>query len=610
MDDRPQVTEEENAALERLLKRHPEMKEPLEQRRAERLAAPEKMTAHLRNELREHSAKVCRGMSAPAKDAVRRWTDSARIENLAEWLDAKNWDKTNRETVQTPLTRDLETCYAGRSEISLICDLTAKVEKDPENPQRQRVEVNSTNYTVRLAGDLSRPVFEQLTEAQKEERRKQDERLGLTPRTEESYAADKALAERFAHNYPRIADWFDGLRLCFQERHWVNLLDTADGVDRLRWLGWLARPWLEEYAQEQNTIEEGKANAKPLQRVPRTMVGEKEFVRIGKLGAGMSWAFGGSGVPLSSVDLDGKTFAPQADFAVVPAGIALLPAGHERKHEQTVLALDESGDEDAPPLAVAIASATQYAMSLPAAKLAIYIMAGAMSRKQPMTKTTLRELAETLNPGATMRKTHYETVFRALGELNRQMVFFPNGISYQAFVCGLPYRELTPVEYDNEIYLSLAPPFCGALDSFLLKNDNYRGDFILELTGALALRHGGPLRQYVRAAAFWNARYRKGGEPSPDLLPTLRTEYWASLTNYLPPAAVEYLRTRNRTRGGHVRAAEAVKKILQDAEELEAAGLVVIDKANRDEIRLLPPEIYIEAWHKSRRGDGRKEAKS
>ena len=611
MDDRPQVTEEENAALERLLKRHPEMKEPLEQRRAERLAAPEKMTAHLRTELREHFAKVCRGMGAPAKDAVRRWMDSARIENLAEWLDAGNWEKADKPTLQDSLLRDLEHCYAGKAEIPLVCFLTARVEKDPTDPQRQRVEVNSTNYTVRLAGDLSRPLFEELNEAQKEERRKQDERLGLTPRTEECYAADKKLAEQFAYNYPRIADWFDGLRLCFQERHWVNLLDTADGVDRLRWLGWRARPSLEDYAKEQTELEERKANAKPLQRVPRWTAGEKEFVRIDKVGAGISWAFGGHGVPLSSVDLDGKTFAPQADLAVVPAGIALLPGDHAAaKSHQAVLAIDDSGGLDALPLVGTIAGATQYAITLPAAKLAILIMAGAISKSQPTTQTTIRELAERLNPTLNahrLRPTHYQTIFRALEELSRQYIYFPNGFKYQAFFTALTWRDLTPAEYDHEILVGITPIIEAALASYREKNTSYKGQFLLELTGTLALERGGPLRQYVRAAAAWNYYWKDGGEPDPAKVPTLSTERWASMTNYLPPAAVEYLRTRNRARGGHVRAAEAVKKILKDAEELEAAGLVVIDKKSREEIRLLPPDIYLEAWRKSRAGgEGKK----
>jgi len=539
------------------------------------------LTAHLREGLHEQAAKLCRGLSEPAQESVRRWINGTRIENLAEWLDGGGWQNIG-EILIGEILRDIERCYADQPSFPILTDITADDEPDPDDPQREQMQVRAGGlWNVRLAGDKNCPPF-----------------------TEDD-ADSKRLAAIYAETH-RTVDWFDALHLVVSERQWQFMHRTAPGVERMPWVGLLARPWLEELVAQETAIEKNKANAKPLQRVPRTVVREKEFVRIGKLGAGMSWAFGGHGVPLSSVDLDGKTFAPQADFAVVPAGLALLPAGHERRHEQTVLALDDSGSEDAPPLAVAIASATQYAISLPAAKLAIYIMAGAMTRKQPMTRTTIRELAERLNPDAVMRKTHYETVFRALGELNRQMVFFPNGISYQAFVCGIPYRKLTPEEYDDEIYLSLAPPFCGALDSFLLKNDNYRGDFLLELTGALSLRQGGPLRQYVRAAAFWNARYRKGGEPSPDLLPTLRTEYWANLTNYLPPAAVEYLRTKNRARGGHVRTAEAVKKILEDAAELEAAGLVVIDKANREEIRLLPPEIYIEAWHKSRQGDGRK----
>ena len=611
MDDREEIKQEEDAIMQRIIERAPELREGLEKSRAERLAAPDKMTAHLRAELREHFAKVCRGMSAPAKDGVRRWMEQARIENLAEWLDAGNWEKADKPSLQDPLLRDLEACYAGKVCFPLICNITAEEEEDPDEPQEKCITVRSTNYTIRLAGELSPPLFAESTEEERQARRKQDERLGLTPQTEEDYAREKELAAIHARNFPRTADWFAGLRLCFQERHWVSLLDTAEGVDRLRWLGWLARPWLEGYAKEQAELEERKANAKPLQRVPRWTAGEKEFVRIDKVGAGISWAFGGAGVPLSSVDLDGKTFAPQADLAVVPAGIALLPGDHAAaKSHQAVLAIDDSGGLDALPLVGTIAGATQYAITLPAAKLAILIMAGAISKSQPTTQTTIRELAERLNPTLNahrLRPTHYQTIFRALEELSRQYIYFPNGFKYQAFFTALTWRDLTPAEYDHEILVGITPIIEAALASYREKNTSYKGQFLLELTGTLALERGGPLRQYVRAAAAWNYYWKDGGEPDPAKVPTLSTEQWASMTNYLPPAAVEYLRTRNRARGGHVRAAEAVKKILKDAEELEAAGLVVIDKASREEIRLLPPDLYLEAWRKSRAGgEGKK----
>jgi hypothetical protein len=594
--------------MERLLARYPDLREGVEKSRAERLDAPDKMTTHLRTELRDHFAKVCRGMSAPAKDAVRRWIDQARVENLAEWLDTgDHWQALERrvESVMNPLLDSLQKCYAGRAVIYVIADITAENETDPDNPQRQSITIRSNNYTVRLAGEHNRPLFQDKTPEQREERRRQDERLGLKTPTDEDYTRERDLARQHAKNYPRQADWFDGLRVCVQERHWVELLDTADGVDRLRWLGWLARPWLEEYAKEQTELEERKANAKPLQRLPRTKVGEREFVRIGKVGAGISWAFGGHGVLLSSVDLDGKTFAPQADLAVVPAGIALLPADHANKPHQTVLALDDTGNADAPPLPLAIAQATRAGMTLHAAKLALYIMAGAISRRQPTTQTTIRELTERLNPGLDSRKmhnTHYQSVFSALAELDRQRLFFPNGFAYRAFECPLPWRELSPAEYDQEIYVGFARAFEAGLTAFLKENNSYRGDFLLELTGAMAIKSGGPLRQYVRATSAWNAYWRGDGEPDPAKVPVLSTEHWASLCNYLAPSAVEYLRTRDRARGGHVRTAEGVKKILKDAEELEAAGLVVIDKANREQIRLLPPDIYLEAWRKSRAG--------
>jgi hypothetical protein len=595
-------------AMESLISRYPDMREGLEQVRAAKLAAPDKMTAHLRSELRDHFAKVCRGMSAPAKDAVRRWIDQVRIENLAEWLDAgDHWDAVERrvESVMNPLLDGLQECYAGEMVFFVIADITAEDEEDPDDPQRKSITIHSNNYTVRLAGEHNRPFFEEQTPEQREARRREDLRLGLTPRTEEDYERERKLAEINASNFRLRADWFDGLRLCFRERQWLELLNTAQGVDRLRWLGWLARPWMEETAKEQVELEERKANAKPLRRVPRTVIGEREFVRVGKVAAGISWAFGGQGVPLAAVELDGKTFAPQADLAVVPAGIALLPAEHANKPHQTVLALDDSGNEDAPPLAVAIADATRTTMSLPAAKLALYIMAGAISRSQPTTQTTIRELTQTLNAGKgshQLQKTHYETIFRALGELDRQRVFFPNGFAYRAFECPLPWRDLTPAEYDHEIYVGFARAFEAGLAAFIKERGTYDGSFLMELTGTLAMTRGAPLRQYVRAAAAWNAYWKDGGVPDPAKVPTLSTEHWASLTNYLPLAAVEFLRTRQKGGHGHVRTSQAVTKILEDVQELEAAGLVVIDKADRNKIRLLPPPLYLEAWHKANAG--------
>ena len=66
------------------------------------------------------------------------------------------------------------------------------------------------------------------------------------------------------------------------------------------------------------------------------------------------------------------------------------------------------------------------------------------------------------------------------------------------------------------------------------------------------------------------------------------------MTNYLPPAAVEYLRADGK--GDRRSLSHGINDTLEDTEALGAAGLVMIAKANRKIIRLLPPPEYMEAW--------------
>jgi hypothetical protein len=274
-----------------------------------------------------------------------------------------------------------------------------------------------------------------------------------------------------------------------------------------------------------------------------------------------------------------------------------------------VLPLDETGQESAPPLAVAIAGATQYAITLPAAKLAILIMGASMNRRFDPTTASLRELAQRINPGARLVKSHFETITKSLAQLDNLRVMLPNGLSYRVLDTPVPWRDLTPEEYDQPLVLGFARSFAEAVmqNVELTAGRSYRGEFLLDETGVMELKHSGVVRQYVRSAAFWNAYWKGGkGEPDPAKVPATPTEQWAALTNHLSPAAAEYAHTKNRKRGGHVRMAEAVKEILEGVEQLEAKGLVRVDKADKKQIRLLPPEIYLEAWRKSHSGENRK----
>ena len=235
-------------------------------------------------------------------------------------------------------------------------------------------------------------------------------------------------------------------------------------------------------------------------------------------------------------------------------------------------------------------------------------MGASMNRRFDPTTATLRELAQRINPGARLVKSHFETITKSLAQLDNLRVMLHNGLSYRVLDTPVPWRDLTPEEYDQPLVLGFARSFAEAVMQNLeaTAGKSYRGDFLLDETGVMGLKRPGLMRQYVRSAAFWNAYWRGKGEPDPKKMPVMSTEIWAALTNHLSPAAAEYAHTKNRKRGGHVLMSNAVKEIIEGAAELEAEGLVKVDKADKKQIRLLPPDIYIEAWRMARAGEDRK----
>ena len=219
-------------------------------------------------------------------------------------------------------------------------------------------------------------------------------------------------------------------------------------------MGIVVRPLVQEMAKDTLGDHERRERAKPISRVRTTAVKDLAFLRLPKIAAGVSWAFGGPGVTMASVRLDGRDYSPAPDIAIapndgnahaiVPAGISLLPKEYLDKPHQAVLPLDETGQETAPPLAVAIAGATQYAITLPAAKLAVLIMGASMNRRFDPMAASLRELAQRINPGARLVKSHFETITKSLAQLDNLRVMLPNGLSYRVLDTPVPWRELTP----------------------------------------------------------------------------------------------------------------------------------------------------------------------
>jgi len=510
-----------------------------------------------------------------------------RIENLKEWLDKGGWQKA--EADRESVSRELERCFQGVPE-----DIVAR-EYPPQPGDKGRVVVHRL---VRLAGKKSAPIQGQ-----------------------PSVSVAGAPLE-----------YLDALRFCFDAKEWAMLLRTADtdeageGVfDQFAWLRLLVRPYVEEEVARIVEIEQHKKRAQPLSKRRSVVVQEHEFGKVHKVAAGISWAFGGTGVRFKDINLDGHQFAPTPDVAVakdrmtlpdnaiVPPSLSLIPAEFFKHPHQTTFPLDLSPtdgdpsiDEVSPPLAVEIANATRYALTLQEAKLALYIMADALvsrgNAESDFKTTSARELGRILNPGASLRTTHYQTIFKSLSTLKTLRVCLPNGYAYEVFHAPSRMRDISTNEFDEELYVGLMPAFRKILSNVAPHlGPRYGGDVLIDLTGIMGLRKAGALRQYIRLCGYWNFwRINNGG--SMDRMPTISMEKWASLTNHLSLTAVEAKRSKNPKKSGAVRMSEAVTEVLEGVVELADDEIVKVVKANRKEICIVPTERHIEAYRLHRQG--------
>lgn len=510
-----------------------------------------------------------------------------RIENIKEWLDKGGWQKS--EADRENISRELERCFQGVPE-----DIVAR-EYPPHPGDRGRVVVHRL---VRLAGKKAAPI-----------------------QGRPSVNVTGAPLE-----------YLDALRFCFDAKQWAMLLRTADtdeageGVfDKFAWLRLLVRPYVEEEVARIVEIEQHKKRAQPLSKRRSVVVQEHEFGKVHKVAAGISWAFGGTGVRYKDINLDGHQFAPTPDVpvakdkmalpdnAIVPPSLSLIPADFFKHPHQTTFPLDLSPtdgdpsiDEVSPPLAVEIANATRYALTLQEAKLALYIMADALVSKgnaeSDFKTTSARELGRILNPGAALRTTHYQTIFKSLSTLKTLRVCLPNGYAYEVFHAPSRMRDISTGEFDEELYVGLMPAFRKILSNIAPHlGSRYGGDILIDLTAIMGLRKAGALRQYIRLCGYWNFwRINNGG--SMDRMPTISMERWASLTNHLSMTAVEFKQSKNPKKSGAVRMSEAVTEVLEGVEELESEGMAEVKKANRKEICIVPTERHIEAYRLHRQG--------
>ena len=296
------------------------------------------------------------------------------------------------------------------------------------------------------------------------------------------------------------------VQACFEREVWLGFAPfvSAKPAGNL-WLRLVALPWLEERSEMEEDRAKRTQTAKPFS-IARVTAQGRHFAKLHKVAAGVSWALGGPAVP--RVSLDGKEYAtaPTIAAAMVPASFALLPMEYAKKPHQAVLALNEQAEDGADIcLAVAVAGSTQYALTPAAGKVGLQIMAAAVETPGEVFKTTLRDLARRINPGdVRLERSHFQTVAKALVQLDRLGIFLPDGMRYRVFECPTPWRELDGVDFDAPIFAGLSRFFGDALEAFAENSGAYKGTFLFEMSGAMSFKRAPLLRQYIRAAAHWN----------------------------------------------------------------------------------------------------------
>lgn len=352
---------------------------------------------------------------------------------------------------------------------------------------------------------------------------------------------------------------------------------------------------------------------------------EDNYTKIPKMVSPISWAWGSSGVPAATViNSDSYATAPKLieEAALLPKSWALFPPDHYRRPHLTSLPLDGSKGDTLP---VALASGQSSMMSTISAKLALVILASPQVRAGNLAKSTLGELtAWTRPPQLRLRSRDHETTARSLDELRSLFIFLPDNTKVQVFDIQSPGRPEDAAP-DMLLHYGLTGTFTEALaranrgelggQHILagrpLQGQEYRGEFLLNLTGIMRLPNTQPnlLRYYIRFAAHWNAAFcASNGAFDAEKMLARSLEDWAALANALPPNVVEYLsakRMGQATQDQRRRLSEERKHAREDLEALEGEYKLIRILKVGDLWKPLPPDDYHAAWGVFRAQGGR-----
>jgi hypothetical protein len=387
---------------------------------------------------------------------------------------------------------------------------------------------------------------------------------------------------------------------------WVDLLADSLWLDRV-------------HAQT-----ERRGAARPFS-ISSVRVEGGSYVKMPKTMASLSWAFGAPGTRAVEIDGDSYALEPSAatDALLLPRTYPLFSMleGHERRPHQTVLPLE--AEETALP--VAIVNAAQYAITPLASKVALLVLAADDVKRGHMQSLSLSDLVRRLHPTAKrFQARELAAAENALRELRRIVAILPDGRDVALFDTAAFDPSLvagTGPSANVMVTWGLTRTFLDILARGVtggrLKGNEFNGDFLINIDGAMRIpnKRPGMLRVYVRLAAHWNAYSipGSGGAFDASRMPAYTIDRLATMANSYSAGVVEYLQANDRKAlkaSKRVQLSKERKSIRDDIEALEEMNLLRVEKAHRDEIRLLPPGAHHAAWEQMRKGGSRPDSSS
>ena len=275
------------------------------------------LSAALRNALRSLIDKN-QDKLGPCVDALRRWGESATAEMIAEWLEADGSSFTEKSDLESALVAASKREYG--SSVDAIAESVRPANFD------EVVRRGAVSLLVRRQSGMAVCAFHMSRSD-----------CSSSQMEEWKTAALDWMPEGSTRSEVEVFTGLDALKLVLRERIWSHIPSvTSGGAASGDWLRQMALGWLTERANKEAERAERKAGASVLAASSRDMIGGRDYQRLPKVTAGLSWALGGSGIEMPRIDVDHRIFVPVPDITVSARQVclhgaeprALVPAGY------------------------------------------------------------------------------------------------------------------------------------------------------------------------------------------------------------------------------------------------------------------------------------------